>query len=91
MKNSASENIKQARTCIACGQTVAKKSLLRVVRTLDGKACFDASGHADGRGAYICKSAECVARARKKQLFDRQLNVKADDSLYDALDEVCVR
>lgn len=89
MKNSASEKIKQARTCIACGQTVSKKGLLRVVRTPEGKVKYDSTGHADGRGAYICCDAECIERARKKGLFDRHLNVKPEESLYDELKEVC--
>lgn len=92
MNNSAvnaSDKPKQARSCIACGKVTEKRNLLRIVRTSDGKAVYDATGHANGRGAYICKSAECIEKACKKNLFLKHLKVEHDAKLVETLKEVC--
>jgi predicted RNA-binding protein YlxR (DUF448 family) len=51
------------RTCIICRQKAAKRSLIRLVRTLDQGVQIDPSGKRNGRGAYLCHSAECWRRA----------------------------
>jgi hypothetical protein len=49
-----------------------KEQLFRVVR-IDGQVQLDLSYKAQGRGAYVCKNAECVALAEKKKAFNRSL------------------
>jgi predicted RNA-binding protein YlxR (DUF448 family) len=56
--------------------------MLRVVRSIDGAVSIDASGRAQGRGAYICRSAECLDRALKKNAFARVLKHAVDRSFY---------
>jgi predicted RNA-binding protein YlxR (DUF448 family) len=51
------------RTCVGCRVRSAKRSLLRVVRTVDGTIEIDPSGQAAGRGAYVHPSPACVDRA----------------------------
>ncbi len=51
------------RTCVACGVKRPKRELFRVVRAPSGSVSFDASGKAQGRGAYLCGEAACLARA----------------------------
>lgn len=51
------------RTCIACRQTDAKRTLVRIVRLPDGHIEVDATGKKSGRGAYLCASGDCWARA----------------------------
>jgi uncharacterized protein len=41
----------------------AKAEMLRVTRRADGRVEID--GRGAGRGAYVCASEECVARALK--------------------------
>ncbi len=69
------------RTCIGCGETHDKKSMLRIVRDGSGEIHPDESGRANGRGAYICMSAECLEKAVKRHGFDRafKASVSADD------------
>ncbi len=65
------------RTCVGCRQTLAKRALIRVVRTSDGVR-VDPSGKAAGRGAYLHDRRECwesglkgaLAHALKVELTD---------------------
>ncbi|BDI32254.1 hypothetical protein CCAX7_43050 [Capsulimonas corticalis] len=67
------------RTCVVCRETSAKRTLLRIVREPgdEGVVRFDGSGKANGRGAYVCASDECIDKAIKQKRFERSLNVKA--------------
>lgn len=73
---------KQARRCVACGETVSKRQLMRVVRTPEGTVKYDPTGHANGRGAYLCAKDCCIEKAQKKKLFSVSLKAEADDELY---------
>ncbi|HIT44665.1 MAG TPA: YlxR family protein [Candidatus Aphodovivens excrementavium] len=73
------------RSCIACGKKASKGDLLRVVRTSDGSAAFDATSRAAGRGAYVC-SAACLADARKSHKLERALRTKLDQQAYDRIE-----
>jgi predicted RNA-binding protein YlxR (DUF448 family) len=46
---------------------------MRVVRTPEGGVEVDHSGRAAGRGAYVCRAAECVEIAVRKQALRRAL------------------
>lgn len=61
------------RTCVACRTVSGKRNLLRVVRSPDGQVRLDPSGKAEGRGAYVCASIECVEKALKKRLLEGSL------------------
>jgi len=66
------------RTCVVCRQTSEKKALLRVVRAPEkdgGGVAVDPTGRANGRGAYICASADCIDKALKQKRFERSLSV----------------
>ncbi len=66
------------RTCVVCRQTSEKKALLRVVRAPEkdgGGVAVDPTGRANGRGAYVCASAECIDKAVKQKRFERSLSV----------------
>ncbi|MGA9396956.1 MAG: YlxR family protein [Anaerolineaceae bacterium] len=65
------------RTCVGCRETLAKRSLIRLVRTEDG-IMIDKSGKLSGRGAYLHNVRSCweaglkgsLARALKIELTD---------------------
>jgi predicted RNA-binding protein YlxR (DUF448 family) len=63
------------RTCIACRETEAKRALVRVVRAPDGRVALDATGKANGRGAYVHETRACWDEALKKDRLGRALNV----------------
>lgn len=52
------------RTCIGCRTVLAKKELVRIVRTSAGVQ-LDPSGKAAGRGAYVHNSRSCWEKALK--------------------------
>lgn len=71
------------RMCVACRSMREKKMLMRLVKSGD-VTVYDATGKMPGRGAYICKSRECVERAKKNRAIERALGVKPD---WDALEK----
>ena len=76
------------RRCLATGEQFPKKELLRVVRTPEGNVVVDEKGKANGRGAYISRSIEAVDIAKKKRVFDRELEVAVPDEIYDELKRI---
>lgn len=71
------------RSCVACRTTGDKRSLVRVVRTPEGRVEVDPTGKRAGRGAYVCRSAACWQAALKKGRLEAALKTKigADDRL----------
>ena len=78
------------RMCVGCREMKPKKELLRVVRGPDGVVSIDVTGRKPGRGAYVCKSAECLEKAiRQRQLeraFECQLTEETKASLNRELE-----
>ena len=75
------------RQCVGCREMKDKKSLIRVVRSAEGKVSLDFGGRAPGRGAYLCPSAACLAKARKAKRLERTFEVPIPDGIYDRLTE----
>ena len=74
------------RRCVGCGISFPKKDLIRVVRLPDGGAELDPTGKKAGRGAYICRSAVCLKKARKAKRLERNLEVTISDEVYEELE-----
>ncbi len=79
--------------CVVCRETSAKKTLLRVVRRPEkdgGGLAADPTGRANGRGAYVCASAECIEKAVKQKRFERALRAGGvPPDLAEALKALC--
>ena len=75
------------RMCTGCGEMFDKRTLVRVVKSPEGDISLDLTGKKSGRGAYVCKNAECFKKARKKKAFERAFGGKIDDSVYDMMEE----
>ena len=63
-----------ARQCAGCRQVKERTELFRVVcsRTNDTYTyCLDKTGRAQGRGAYLCRSEECLDLAEKRHSLER--------------------
>ena len=73
--------------CVACRQMRPKKELVRIVRTPEGDVRLDTTGRANGRGAYLCASAECLNRAVKTRALERALEAKLDGDVLASLKE----
>lgn len=75
------------RQCVGCRTMFEKKSLIRVVRTPEGGIVLDLTGKKSGRGAYVCRSSECLKKARKSKALERALEVAIPESVYDTLEK----
>ena len=75
------------RRCVGCGEGKPKGELVRVVRTAGGDVSVDLSGKKAGRGAYVCKNADCLKLAQKKRALERAFSCKLPDELYGRLAE----
>lgn len=73
------------RSCIVCRQQRDKAELLRIVRKPDGEIVLDGTGRESGRGAYVCRSGECMYNAIKKRALNRVYKQQLDNSVYERL------
>lgn len=75
------------RMCAGCGEMKTKKELVRVVRSPEGEISLDLTGRKPGRGAYVCKSIDCLKAARKGRRFEKAFSCKIPDEVYDRMEE----
>lgn len=75
------------RMCVGCGEHKNKSELVRVVKSPQGEISLDFTGKAAGRGAYICKNAECLTKAQKARRLENVFKMQIDKSVYDGLFE----
>lgn len=73
------------RMCIGCGEMKSKKEMIRVIRTKEGEMSIDFTGRANGRGAYICNTVECLKKAVKNHGLDRAFKTSVSKEIYDEL------
>lgn len=73
------------RTCVACRSTEAKRGLVRIVRTPEGRVELDPTGKKNGRGAYVHEQASCWDEALKKDRLGRALKVAIPPKDLEAL------
>ena len=62
-----------------------KRELMRVVKSPEGEISLDFTGKKNGRGAYLCKEAECFDKARKARRFEKSLSCRIDESVYEVM------
>ena len=75
------------RQCVGCGEMKNKKEMIRVLKTPEGPIVPDLTGKKNGRGAYLCKNAECLKKARKNKGLARSLKMSIPDDIYDSLEK----
>ena len=73
------------RMCVGCREMKPKKELLRVVKPQEGDARIDFTGKAAGRGAYVCKSPDCLKRAQKTKALERALEAAISSDVFESL------
>ncbi len=75
------------RKCITCQDRNSKKTLIRIVKNKDGEIFVDNTGKANGRGAYICASKECLEKAIKTRALNRAFKLEISEKVYNDLSE----
>ncbi len=73
------------RQCLGCREMKPKKDLIRVVRSPEGTISLDFRGKASGRGAYLCRSGDCLKKAVKSKALERAFSAPIPSEVYDRL------
>lgn len=73
------------RKCVVCGKVKEKKDLIRIVKSKEEGILIDESGKKNGRGAYICRSSECIEKAKKTNKLNKVFQTEIDDNLYEEI------
>ncbi len=74
------------RQCLGCREMKPKKELIRVVRSPEGTISLDFRGKAPGRGAYLCRSGECLKKAVKSKALERAFSAQIPAEVYERLE-----
>lgn len=75
------------RMCLGCSEMKPKKELVRVVKSPEGEISIDLTGKKSGRGAYICRNAECLKLARKARKLEKSFSCRIEEAVYDRMEE----
>jgi predicted RNA-binding protein YlxR (DUF448 family) len=75
------------RQCLGCRAMKPKDQLIRIVKSPDGAITADPAKKKPGRGAYLCRSADCLSRAVKSKAFSRAFHAPIPQEVFDALKE----
>jgi len=75
------------RQCLGCREMKPKRELIRAVRSPEGEVTLDVTGKKPGRGAYICRDAECLKRAVKSKALSRAFGAAVPEEVTDALNQ----
>lgn len=86
-------NVKKVplRQCTGCGVLKSKKEMLRVIRTQEEDIILDETGKKNGRGAYICRSLECLNKAIKNKGLEKSLKISIPKEVYEQLEKELIK
>ena len=59
------------RTCIGCRGVFSQKDMIRIAADKSGEIVTDLLGTHEGRGAYVCRNADCIAKVKKQNALSR--------------------
>ena len=75
------------RMCVACREMKEKSELVRIVKTPSGEIMIDGGTKIGGRGAYICKSKQCLKNAEKTNALSRAFETSVSKEIFTSLEE----
>lgn len=75
------------RQCVGCQEMKSKREMMRVIRTAEGDIVLDMTGRKNGRGAYICRSEECLQKARRTKGLERSFKMNISGEVYERLEQ----
>ena len=75
------------RMCTGCGEMKSKREMVRVVKSPEGEISLDLTGKKAGRGAYVCRSIDCLQKARKARRLEKAFSCRSPDEVYDKMEE----
>ena len=75
------------RQCLGCREMKPKRELGRVVRSPAGDISLDFRGKAPGRGAYVCRDAQCLKKAIQAKALERAFSAQIPSEIYERLEQ----
>ena len=66
------------RTCVVCREKKDKRDLLRIVNNAEDGIIIDLTGKKNGRGAYVCDSADCWNKVETSTVIDSALRASVE-------------
>ena len=75
------------RQCLGCREHKPKRELVRIVRSPEGEVSLDRTGKANGRGAYLCRSADCLRSAVKSKALSRAFGTAIPEDVLSRLEK----
>ena len=73
------------RKCVATGEQLPKKELIRIVKNKEGEVSVDPTGKKNGRGAYLKRSLDAIELAKKNKILNRVLDTEIPEEIYEEL------
>ena len=73
------------RKCVATGEQLPKKELIRIVKNKEGEVSVDPTGKKNGRGAYLKRALDAIELAKKKKILNRVLDTEIPEEIYEEL------
>ena len=73
------------RKCVATGEMLPKKDMIRIVRPKEGDISVDVTGKKSGRGTYVSKSEEAIQLAKENRSIEASLKAKVPEEVFEDL------
>ena len=64
-----------------------KRDLIRILKEADQTISIDATGRKNGRGAYVCRSKECISAMIKRKMLNKNFHCDITAEEYQKLSE----
>ena len=74
------------RQCVGCREMKSKRDMIRILKTPEGEFMLDPTGRKNGRGAYICRDAQCLEKAKNSKALDRSFRMSIPAEVYESLE-----
>ena len=74
--------------CVVCREMMPKSKLLRIVINDDSSEYHIGDGKVTGRGAYICRTEECIDKCIKTKALNKAYKRNIPDNIYEELKKV---
>jgi predicted RNA-binding protein YlxR (DUF448 family) len=76
------------RRCVVCGEMKPKTELIRAVKSPEGEISLDTSGRANGRGAYVCNSGDCISKIRKTRRIEKSFGMRVPEEVFETIEKL---
>ncbi len=75
------------RQCVGCGEMKNIKDMRRGLKPSAGSIVLVMPAKKNGRGAYLCKSLQCLEMARKNKGLERSFKMGIPGEIYENLEK----